>query len=192
MFCGTSNDSNFLKDRTGNRRYLPIDTHKERATKDIFDENAARPEFIQAIAEAVHLYKQDPAKRPVLPKNVEADAMRAQADHLEEDPWVQLIDDYLTNTNRDRVNVLCIWDEGFKQDVVLQKRADVNRMLTILRNDIKGWHEIGKKRIDGYGRGAICFERDTENDTEQAQSVTPSVTNGTAFEPVGDTELIPF
>lgn len=188
VFCGTSNDANFLKDRTGNRRYLPIDTHKERATKDIFNEAEARPEFIQAIAEAVHDYKQNPNALPVLPNHVAADAMKAQTEHLEEDPWVQLIDDYLHRTSRDRVNVLCIWDEGFKQDVVLQKRADVNRILTIMRNDIEGWHEVGKKRIDDYGRGAICFERDTE----QLQTVTPTVTNGTGFESVGDTELIPF
>lgn len=192
VFCGTSNDSNFLKDRTGNRRYLPIDTHKDRATKDIFNEKEARPEFIQAIAEAVHYYKQNPNKRPVLPASVEIDAMRAQADHLEEDPWVQLIDDYLDKTNRDRVNVLCIWDEGFKQEIVQQKRADVNRILTILRNDITGWHEVGKKRIEGYGRGAICFERDTENVTEDVTLLSPSVTNGTGFEPVGDNEMIPF
>ena len=188
VFCGTSNDANFLKDRTGNRRYLPIDTCKKNATKDIFNEEEARPEFIQAIAEAVYKYKQDPNKTPVLPHNVAADALKAQTEHLEEDPWVQLIDDYLSKTNRDRVNVLCIWEEGFNQDGVLQKRADVNRMLTILRNDIAGWHEVGKKRIDDYGRGAICFERDTE----QLQTVTPSVTNGTGFEPVGDTIEIPF
>ena len=188
VFCGTSNDANFLKDRTGNRRYLPIDTHKTKATKDIFNEQEARPEFIQAIAEAVHIYKQDPSKPPVLPKNVALDAIKAQSEHLEEDPWVQLIDDYLSKTNRDRVNVLCIWEEGFNQDSVMQKRADVNRMLTILRNDIKGWHEVGKKRIDDYGRGAICFERDTE----EHQEVAPSVTNGTGFEPVGDNIEIPF
>lgn len=188
VFCGTSNDANFLKDRTGNRRYLPIDTHKDRATKDIFNEAEARPEFVQAIAEAVHNYKQNPNALPVLPNHVAADAMKAQTGHLEEDPWVQLIDDYLSRTARDRVNVLCIWDEGFKQEAVLQKRADVNRILTIMRNDIEGWHEVGKKRIDDYGRGAICFERDTE----RLQTVTPSVTNGTGFESVGDTETIPF
>jgi hypothetical protein len=61
-------------------------------------------------------------------------------------------------------------------------------MLTILRNDIKGWHEVGKKRIDDYGRGAVCFERDTE----EPATVSPSVTNGTVFEPVGDKFEIPF
>ena len=188
IFCGTSNDANFLKDRTGNRRYLPIDTNKKNATKDIRDAAKARPEFIQAVAEAVYYYKQDPGKIPILPRSIEADAVKAQADHLEEDPWVQLIDDYLHGTNRDRINVLCIWEEGFLQSGVQQKRSDVNRMLTIMRNDIQGWHEIGKARIDGYGRGAICFERDTE----QLQTVTPSVTNETGFEAVGDTIEIPF
>lgn len=188
VFCGTSNDANFLKDRTGNRRYLPIDTHKARATKDIFDEKTARAEFIQAVAEAVHYYKQDPNKKPVLPKNVEMDAVQAQAEHLEEDSWVSLIEDYLSETHRDRVNVLCIWAEGFKQDPVLQRRADINRMLTIMRNDITGWHEIGKARIDGYGRGAICFERGDK----PVPSVSPSDLESTAFEPVGDAIEIPF
>ena len=188
VFCGTSNDVNFLKDRTGNRRYLPIDCNKAKATKDIFDEDVARADFRQAIAEAVHIYKQDPTKKPDLPEHIKLLAQQAQTEHLEEDSWVSLIEDYLSTTNRDRVNVLCIWDEGFKQDPVLQKRADINRMLTILRHDIKGWHEIGKARIDGYGRGSICFERDTE----ELRSVSPSVTNNTGFEDVGDNELIPF
>ena len=83
VFCGTSNDANFLKDRTGNRRYLPIDTHKDRATKDIFNEAEARPEFIQAIAEAVHNYKQNPNALPVLPNHVAVDAMKAQTEHRE-------------------------------------------------------------------------------------------------------------
>ena len=190
VFCGTSNDSNFLKDRTGNRRYLPIDCHKERATKDIFNEKEARPEFIQAIAEAVHIYKQDPDRLPVLPKNVQADAMQAQSDHLEEDSWVILIEDYLEQTDRDKVNVICIWEEGFGQDPVLQKRADINRMLTIMRHDITGWHEVGKSRIPGYGRGAICFERDKASPSEG--KVSPSELKNTGFEAVGDTEAVPF
>lgn len=191
VFCGTSNDVNFLKDRTGNRRYLPIDCHKENATKDIFDEKKARADFQQAIAEAVHYYKQNPKKLPVLPKHIEIEARQAQAEHLEEDSWVSLIEDYLTTTNRTRVNVMCIWDEGFKQDPVQQKRADINRMLTIMRHDITGWHEVGKARIEGYGRGAICFERD-EMLSPNREILSPSVTKNTGFEPVGDTEEIPF
>ena len=183
VFCGTSNDVNFLKDRTGNRRYLPIDCHKERATKDIFNEEEARAEFIQAVAEAVHIYKQNPKRRPVLPRHIELDAMQAQRNHLEEDSWVSLIEDYLDRTSRDRVNALCIWDEAFNQDLVMQRRADISRILTILRHDIKGWHEIGKARIDGYGRGSICFERD---------SLSPNDLNNTGFEDFGDTETIPF
>jgi predicted P-loop ATPase len=191
VFCGTSNDVNFLKDRTGNRRYLPIDCHKEKATKDIFDEDKARADFRQAIAEAVYKYKQDPNKIPDLPMHIKAAAEQAQAEHLEEDSWVALIEDYLANTSRDRVNVMCIWEEGFRQDPVLQKRADINRMLTIMRHDIKGWHEIGKSRIDGFGRGAICFDRD-KSMSPSTEEVTPSVTKSTGFEPVGDTETIPF
>ena len=179
VFCGTSNDVNFLKDRTGNRRYLPIDCHKSKARKDIFNEKEARPEFIQAIAEAVHIYKQDPDRPPVLPRHIEQDARQAQKDHLEEDSWVSLIEDYLETTSRDRVNALCIWDEGFKQDPVLQRRADINRILTIMRHDIKCWHEIGKARIPGYGNNAVCFERE-------------KIPEDSGFTPIEDTLEIPF
>lgn len=36
VFVGTTNDNQFLVDRTGNRRFLPIEVHKEKATKDLF------------------------------------------------------------------------------------------------------------------------------------------------------------
>jgi predicted P-loop ATPase len=160
VFCGTSNDVNFLKDRTGNRRFLPVDCNKRKATKNIFDEESARQDFIQAVAEAVHLYKSNPKKEPVLPRHLEAQARQAQSEHLEEDSWVTLITEYLSQTARERVNVLCILDEGFKQDLVKQRRSDINRILTIMRHDIHGWHEIGKARIPNYGNNAVCFERD--------------------------------
>ena len=161
VFCGTSNDINFLKDRTGNRRFLPVDIHPERAVKDIFDEEPAREEFRQVIAEAVHYYKEHPKEKPVLPKELEAIAERMQMAHLEEDVWVSLIQDYLDETTRDRVNALCIWERAFNKEGADMKRAEGTRILTIMRHDIEGWHEIGKARCDGYGRSLICFERDT-------------------------------
>lgn len=162
VFCGTSNDKNFLKDRTGNRRYLPVDVNKPKATKDIFNEKEARPYFLQAIAEAVHNYKQDPTALPVMPDHLADEAIEKQLEHLEEDPWVVLIENYLEHTNLFRINANIIWEEGFEKPPADLRRAEIGRILTIMRNDIKGWHEIGKARIGGYGNSSICFERDQD------------------------------
>lgn len=177
VFCGTSNDINFLKDRTGNRRFLPVDIHPELAIKNIFDEDAAREEFRQVIAEAVHYFKEHPNEPPVLPKELEQIAERMQADHLEEDAWVSLIQDFLDKTPMSRVNALCLWENAFHKEGADMKRAEGTRILTIMRNDIEGWHEIGKARCDGYGRSLICFEKNI---------IIPG------FEDVPDDEAVPF
>ena len=51
VFCGTTNDTEFLRDRTGERRFWPIDCCKEIPLKSIFDDLAA--EVDQIWAEAV-------------------------------------------------------------------------------------------------------------------------------------------
>lgn len=57
VFFGTTNDLNFLKDATGNRRFNPIDIHPEFATKSIKDD-LTDEEVRQIWAEAYELYKQ--------------------------------------------------------------------------------------------------------------------------------------
>ena len=154
-----------------------MDIHPELATKNIFDEEAAREDFRQVIAEAVHYYKEHPTERPMLSEKLEEIAEKMQSNHLEEDVWVSLIQDYLDDCTRDRVNALCLWINAFHKEGSDMKRAEGTRILTIMRNDIEGWHEIGKARCEGYGRSLICFERNTA---------------GTIFEEIPEEETIPF
>ena len=201
VFCGTSNDINFLKDRTGNRRYLPIDCNATNETRRrIFDYDTARPYFHQVIAEAVVEYKKDPNAVPVLPFAIEEQAKRAQLDHLEEDVWVSIIQEYLDTEPISRVNAALIYDKAFGKDPVDMRKGEAGRILTIMRNDITGWHEIGKARLSGYGRAGICFERDqvSPNAKMGDTKVTPKVTFSTegdtqiGFDAVEDDEIIPF
>ena len=163
VFCGTSNDKNFLKDRTGNRRYLPIDCHSTAETKRFMFENqdeVARPYLRQVVAEMVAYYKEHPNEQAVLPEDVANLATEAQNNHLEEDVWVSIIDDFLRSESVNRVNAAYLWEKAFGKIAADMRKGEATRILTIMRNEIEGWHEIGKARMSGYGRAGICFERD--------------------------------
>lgn len=197
VFCGTSNDINFLKDRTGNRRYLPIDCNATSATKRrIFDYDTARPYFHQVMAEAVAEYKKDPNKVPVLPFELEEQAKLAQMGHLEEDVWVSIIQEFLDADLSYRVNAAYIYDKAFGKDPVDMRKGEAGRILTIMRNDIVGWHEIGKARLNGYGRAGICFERDRVSpiaeSVTQNDAIGDTKTGAVGFEEVDDNIIIPF
>lgn len=198
VFCGTSNDINFLKDRTGNRRYLPIDCNATNETRRrIFDYDTARPYFRQVIAEAVAEYKKDPLKKPVLPMDIEEQAKREQIAHLEEDVWVSIIQDHLDTELVGRVNAAYIYDKAFGKDPVDMRKGEAGRILTIMRNDIVGWHEIGKARLNGYGKRGICFERDNmppNEDLGGALGGAKTELGGAeiGFSEVEGDEIIPF
>ena len=191
VFCGTSNDVNFLKDRTGNRRYLPVDCQATRETKKrIFDYDTARPYFRQVVAEAVHFYKQHKTEPLVLPHWLEETAKLMQEGHMEEDVWVSIIQDFLDNEPVSRVNAAYLYDKAFDRNPVDRRKGETSRILTIMRNDIKGWHEVGKARMTGYGNSGICFERDPEGDKTTIRTTEGDTKIG--FEPVPDDQVIPF
>lgn len=193
VFCGTSNDINFLKDRTGNRRYLPIDCNASPETKrKIFDYDFSRPYLRQVIAEAVAYYKQHPQDPLVLPRDLEEAARQAQTNHLEEDVWVSIIEDFLDAEPCYRVNAAYIWDKAFGRDPADMRKGEASRILTIMRNDIKGWREIGKARLNGYGRAAVCFERDGQNDDSKVTLFDTKGDTLDGFQSVDGDEVIPF
>ena len=194
IFCGTSNDKNFLKDRTGNRRYWPIDCHATEETKArIFDYKTARPYFQQVVAEAVAYYKQHPDEELKLPDHIQKLAEREQNEHLEEDVWVQIIDDYLDSEFVGRVNAAFLYEKALGKNAADMRKGEAGRILTIMRNDIEGWHEIGKARLNGYGRAGICFERDqvSPNDTQNVTLDTNYRVTLGQNQPEGDTEVAP-
>lgn len=205
IFCGTSNDKNFLKDRTGNRRYWPIDCNATEETKSrIFDYKLSQPYLQQVMAEAVAYYKKHPKEDLKLSRRIELMAEEAQDEHLEEDVWVQIIDDYLESDLVGRVNAAYLYEKALGKNPADMRKGESNRIVTIMRNDIEGWHEIGKARLTGYGRRGICFERDkdvTQTSPNTAHWVTPNTNLGTlgdtletvpGFEKVDDNIIIPF
>ena len=101
VFWGTSNDKEFLRDKTGDRRTWPVDCGTVPAKKSIFKD--LKSEVDQIWAEAVNLYKNG-HKLHLEGKEAE-EAIKQQREHAEDSPKAGLIEEYL---NRDYpIN----WDE---------------------------------------------------------------------------------
>lgn len=93
IFFGTTNDTDFLKDPTGNRRFNPIDIHPEEATKSVPDD-LTQNEIDQIWAEAYQLYLNN---EPLYFENrdVSALAKSEQAKHASTDERLGVVIEYI-------------------------------------------------------------------------------------------------
>jgi predicted P-loop ATPase len=84
VFFGTTNNYDFLKDETGDRRYYPIDVNISKATKDI--DKDLTPEYVNQLwAEAVQLYNSGQSIY-IQDSQVLALAEQEQRKHFDESP----------------------------------------------------------------------------------------------------------
>lgn len=93
IFIGTTNQHEFLRDQTGNRRFYPIDTHPENAVKNVF-EDLTDYEVDQMWAEAVQIYKSG-EKIYMDTKELKELAKQEQDSHFEESPLTGDVVKYL-------------------------------------------------------------------------------------------------
>lgn len=95
VFWGTTNDSDFLRDPTGDRRTYPIQCHVNVPTKCIWDD-LSQDEVDQIWAEAYQLFKDG---EPIhLKGEAQEMAVKIQGEFKEDTPLAGLIEEYL---NRD-------------------------------------------------------------------------------------------
>ncbi|MGD9678410.1 MAG: VapE domain-containing protein [Vulcanibacillus sp.] len=106
VFFGTTNNHNFLRDSTGNRRFWPITVNPAKRTKSHF-EVLNNWEVGQIWAEALSLYKNGEDLN--LSQEIAEDARRIQEGHLEEDPREGLILDYLETLLPDNWDDMDLW-----------------------------------------------------------------------------------
>ena len=153
VFIGTTNNPQFLTDKTGNRRFYPVKCNAN-GYKLLDNEKAVRDYIRQAWAEAVHLYKEGKlqpfAKREVL------DQIRAAQEAAMEDDWrVGQIEQYLEDTKKapnSTVSVIELWHRALNNpEEIKPTRKDSIEITQIVLN-IPGWVKFDGKISTTWGR----------------------------------------
>lgn len=179
IIIGTSNEREFLKDDTGNRRFWPIDVGKNAPTKNVFTE---LPEVIdQMWAEAYVMWV---LGEPLYPDaEMAEEAEREQEAHRHEDPRKGIIEEflklpvpvgwysmssitrlsYLSNPGiytgetmlRDKICALEIWVECFhraKADMTQRESRQINSILSEILKDKPEWMRNNLRFGADYGQ----------------------------------------
>nr|DAP83027.1 MAG TPA: replicative DNA helicase [Caudoviricetes sp.] len=92
VFIGTTNTTNFLRDKSGNRRFWPVDVGLTKPTKSLWN-SGTDYDIEQVWAEAVQLYKN--GESLILDDDMRKHAEVVQKDHMEENPLEGVIQEYL-------------------------------------------------------------------------------------------------
>lgn len=157
VFFGTTNDNEFLRDKTGNRRFWPVNVGLKIPTKSIFTD--LDKEVDQIWAEACELYKN--GEKLYLEGDEAKIATERQEEHLESNPKEGLIKEFVSRKivpgfneksiidrkifwandrsalqseliERDRICAAEIWCECFGADIKMMKRQDTVEINSIL------------------------------------------------------------
>ena len=180
ILVGTTNDAEFLRDKTGNRRFWPVDLGKQTPVKSVWRDLAG--EVPQIWAEAVEYFKR--AEPLYIDQKLEQKAVEAQEEHRESDPregvilnflealvpedWNRRDEDNrrvfymnrgsnrrLCTVKRDRICAIELWCECFHQDKGKMKNSDAREINSILRH-LPGWEELkGPRDTAAYGKQRV-------------------------------------
>ena len=94
VFFATTNEKDFLRDPSGNRRFMPIDVNEHQVKRDILAPEELTGEHVgQVWAEAVALYKK--GEPLYLSKDAEKLARREQRRHSQVDDRTGIVQDFL-------------------------------------------------------------------------------------------------
>lgn len=180
VFAGTTNNSHFMTDRTGNRRYLPLIVRKKYVKKSLFkNKNEVQEDFKQAWAEAMHIFKTENPKL-VFPRHLEDVVFENQKQFAEEDVRVGIIQEYLDELSLecDKVCAMQIWDSALGNETKPCERRFSNEIHDIMQHSIDGWERVkneygGRCKLRKYGT-QICYERVEKKVTTEKEFVEVS------------------
>ena len=153
VFIGTTNNPQFLTDKTGNRRFYPVKVYSF-AYKLYDNEQAVREYIRQCWAEAVHLYKegnlQPFAKAEVL------EQIRAAQEAAMEDDWrIGAIEQYLADSKPQQgatVSVIELWHRALGEPEESKPTRKDSIEITQIISNVPGWIQCPKPIMTNWGK----------------------------------------
>lgn len=143
VFFGTTNSKDFLRDPTGNRRFLPIDVRPEFATKNVAKE-LVDEEVDQIWAEAYEIYKR--GETLYLTAEEDMIAKIEQHKHSEQDERKGIIEEYLNTKYPDDWDSMDLYDRRRWLEDSLSKNGTIQKECVCVAEI---WCEcLGKEKND--------------------------------------------
>ncbi len=149
VLVGTTNSDFFLKDSTGNRRFLPVQCDTRKAQLDLFSDEADAI-FEQAHAEIFYQYCLTKDLPLVLPDYAQKAALEAQRNAELDDPRVGLIEEWMDS--QEPGTKVCATQIA-EQVLGVENPPSylIGDIHSIVKN-IGGWQRLDKKaRVGSYG-----------------------------------------
>lgn len=160
VFVGTTNKSQFLTDKTGNRRWYPLKVNS--VGYDLFDhEDEIKNDIMQCWAEAKARYDKDNMP-PFANRDILSEIREKQSKAVEDDYRVGLIKKYLEG--RERVCIFEIWKNALDNPTTKPTRRDSNDISLILQT-FPEW-ERSEKSERSLEYGVQTFWHNTKPTTE--------------------------
>ena len=175
VFGGSSNTMDFLPlDRSGNRRFLPIMVHPERAEVHILEDEAASRAYIDLMwAEAMTIYRSG-SFRLTLSKQMNKELRELQKQFMPEDTKAGLIQSFLDDFSGTQVCSKLIYAEALNHSFDEPKQWEIREINEIMNNSIEGWTAFSNPRIFAkYGRQRGWERADSGNELSATGSDLP-------------------
>ena len=158
VFAGTTNRQDFLpRDRTGNRRFIPVNAYLEKAEVHILaDESSSRAYIEQMWAEAMVIYRSGDYKLSFTAE-MENSLRAQQQDFMQEDTQAGMIYAFLEDFTGDRVCSKLLYAEALDHPYNRPQTWETREICEIVNTGIangtiKGWVAYkNPKRYAKYG-----------------------------------------
>ena len=154
VFGGTSNAMDFLPlDRSGNRRFLPMQVCPEQAEVHILEDEAASRSYLQQVwAEAMTIYRAGGWKLTFSPEMVRH-LKEHQKDFMPEDTKAGMIQAFLDSYTGDTVCSKQLYKEALNHAFDEPKQWEIREINEVMNQCVTGWTYFSNPRsFAGYGR----------------------------------------